>query len=340
MPDSENMKAEDRFDAESEVLKRYPEQINPYCGRLIREHPELAPMYLADPRELDDAGLQTDGLGEKTLSPFPHLIRTYRDRALLLTTAKCFARCRFCFRKRLWRTDSPLMTEPDDRELLEICAWLKEHPEIDDVLLSGGDAMTLSDDRLLRLVAMLKATGTVSTCRICSRAPAVEPDRITDSIAAALGAIDGVWFVCHINHPSELTAEAEAAIRRLVSHGVPLLNQCVLLKGINDDAAILRTLFKRLAALRVKPHYLFHIDPVEGVAHFSTGVRKGLEIMEEFRDTLSSIARPDFAIDLPSGGGKVILAPDDVSADGNRYWSAVKQCFMTHPLAGGTGRRK
>lgn len=311
----------------------YPEQINAYCKDLIARCPDIAPMYCADPRELDSAGLETDGLGENHLSPFPHLIRTYRDRAVLLTTAKCFSRCRFCFRKRIWRTDLAMMEDPPQEELDAICAWLKEHPEVDDILMSGGDVMTLSDDKIFNMINMLKATGTVGTIRICSRAPGVQPDRISDGFAARLAAVDGIWFVCHFNHPDELTPEAEAACRKLVAHGVPMLNQAVLLKGVNDRTEILHKLFKRLSQLRVKPHYLFHVDPVEGVAHFATGVRRGLEIMDDFRDTLSSVARPDFALDLPDGGGKVLLTPDHCDEEG-RYWSKVKQEFMLHPLTG------
>ncbi len=315
------------------VRKLYPEQINTYCKTLIKEHPELSGMYCADIRELENPrGLKADGLGEMPLSPFPHLIRTYKDRALLLTTGNCFSRCRFCFRKRIWSTDGEIMQEPSDDELDAITVWLKGHPEITDILLSGGDVMTLSDDRILSLIHRLKSTGTIETFRICSRAPAVQPDRITDKIAAELGNIEGVWFVCHFNHPAELTPAAEEACRKLVSHGVPVLNQTVLLAGINDDAETLTKLFKHLARIRVKPHYLFHIDPVEGVSHFATGVQKGLEIMNTFRDTLSSIARPDFAIDLPNGGGKVVLTPDCCAPDGS-YWSAVLKKYLKHPLA-------
>ncbi len=315
------------------VRQLYPEQINHYCRTLISEHPELAPLYCADERELDSAGLETDGLGERTLSPFPHLIRTYRDRAVLLTAGTCFSRCRFCFRKRLWRTDCPEMTEPDDRELYQIAAWFREHPEIDDVLLSGGDVLTLPDERIQQLIGLLQQTGTVRTIRICSRAPAAQPERITESLAAMLGSCDGVWFMSHFNHPAELTDAAVAACKRLIRHGVPVLNQAVLLAGINDREEILRSLFKKLTAIRVKPHYLFHVDPVEGVSHFATGVERGLEIMASFRDCLSSIARPDFAIDLPCGGGKVVLTPADNSAQDGTYWSPVRKTYMKHPLA-------
>ncbi len=315
------------------VKIRYPEQINAYCRKLIADHPELAPLYSADSRELDPAGLETDGLGEKPLSPFPHLIRTYRDRAVLLTTGNCFSRCRFCFRKRLWRTDCPEMTEPDETELAAIAEWFRGHPEVDDVLLSGGDVLTLSDEKIHELLSLLRRTGTVQTIRICSRALAAQPERLTDALAAMLGECPGVWFMSHFNHPAEVTDAAASACGKLVRNGVPVLNQAVLLAGINDDPEILRVLFKKLTAIRVKPHYLFHVDPVEGVSHFATGVKKGLDIMASFRDSLSSIARPDFAIDLPCGGGKVILTPPDNTAEDGSYWSPVKHTYIVHPLA-------
>ncbi len=321
----------DKKEQLAQVRALYPEQINDYCRKLIAEYPDLAPMYSADPRELESAGLEIDGLGETTLSPLPHLIRTYQDRALLLTTGACFSRCRFCFRKRLWRTDHPAMQELEENEFYAILQWLNEHPEVDDILLSGGDVMTLPDQKIFFIIDQLLDSGTVRTCRICSRAPAAAPERITEQFAAELGKRDGVWFVCHFNHPDELTEAARNACRRLVRNGVPMLNQAVLLAGVNDSIEILHKLFKTLASMRVKPHYLFHIDPVEGVSHFATGVQKGLEIMEAFRFTLSSLARPDFAIDLPCGGGKVVLSPDDRDGNGN-YWSAVKQCYMKHPL--------
>lgn len=318
-------------DALERVRARYPEQLNGYCRKLLEEHPALRPLYCADPRELDDSGLPPDGLGEIPLSPCPHLIRTYRDRALILTTDACFSRCRFCFRKRLWNSEAK--ADPlDEKDLECILAFLRAHPETDDILLSGGDPLTLSDEKLFQIIDAVRAVESVRTIRICSRAPAAAPDRITDELAKRLGATDGLWFVCHFDHPDELTVEAENALRRLVRQGVPVLDQTVLLAGVNDDAETLRRLFKRLAFLRVKPHYLFHIDPVEGVSHFATGVQKGLALMEGFRDTLGSIARPDFAVDLPCGGGKVVLTPDDTAPDGS-FLSCVTGDYRKHPLA-------
>jgi len=314
----------------ADVEQRYPVKLNAYCRALAARSESVSRLYLPDLRELEDPGLSSDGLAELAQSPVPKLIRRYTDRAVVLTTSDCFVRCRFCFRKRLWEkgaNETPL----SDSELDSICGFLDRTPEVSDILLSGGDPLTLSDARLLTLVRRIRQSGGVETVRICSRAPAVQPDRITETLAKELAAVDGIWFVTHFDHPDELTPEAETACRMLVSHGVPVLNQTVLLAGINDDAEILRKLFKRLTALRVKPHYLFHIDPIEGVSHFATGIRKGLDILNSFRATLSSLATPAFAIDLPEGGGKVILTPDCRRADG-AFYSAVRDRYIIHPL--------
>lgn len=322
----------------TELLRRYPVQLNSYCKALSGRSSAVAKLYLPDLRELENPGLEADGLAELEQSPVPNLIRRYRDRAVLLTTSECFVRCRFCFRKRLW-ADGAARFSLSDENLDQVCEWLDRNREVDDILLSGGDPLVLNDDRVVHLATRIRAAGNVRTVRICSRAPAVEPRRITEQLTERLSVIDGLWFVTHFNHPDELTPESEAALKRLVSHGIPVLNQSVLLKGVNDDAETLRRLFKGLSALRVKPHYLFHIDPVEGVSHFATGVEKGLAILEDFRYTLSSLATPAFAIDLPRGAGKVVLVPD--CAGKNGYRSSVTGEYVDHPLArtGGGQRR-
>ena len=314
----------------AEVERRYPVKLNEYCRKLAKESAAVSKLYLPDPRELENLGLSSDGLAERAQSPVPKLIRRYTDRAVVLTTTECFVRCRFCFRKRLW-ADGAAHFHLSADELDRICTFLAGHREITDILLSGGDPLVLPDDRLLEIATRIRNSGGVETVRICSRAPAVQPSRITEQLASNLASIDGTWFVTHFDHPDELTPEAERACRLLVSRGVPVLNQTVLLGGVNDNAEILRRLFKRLAALRVKPHYLFHIDPIEGVSHFATGIGKGLEIMNEFRATLSSIATPSFAIDLPEGAGKVILTPECRREDG-AYLSSVTGEYVRHPL--------
>jgi lysine 2,3-aminomutase len=218
-------------------------------------------------------------------------------------------RCRFCFRKREWANGASLMPLTD-AELDEIIAYLQKHTEVREILLSGGDPLMIAETRLLEILRRLKEVTSIDIIRVASRIPVVWPDRITPSLASALGDIPGVWFATHFNHPREITQESSAACQRLVKAGVPVINQTVLLKGVNDRAEILEELFRKLAANRIKPHYLFHVDPVRGVRHFATGIECGLEILRTFRSRLSSLAVPTFAIDLPEGGGKVALQPD------------------------------
>lgn len=314
----------------SDVEKLYPVKLNIYCKNLTERSQAAAKMYLPDERELDSCGLSDDGLGEIAQMPVPKFIRRYADRAVLLCTDKCFSHCRFCFRKRQWRSDAPPMNLSDS-ELDAVCAWLDQNHDVTDILLSGGDVMTLPDEKVIRIASRLRNSGNVSSVRICSRAPAAEPSRITDSIVQKLADIEGLWFVTHFNHPDELTPEAHEACRKLVRNGIPVLNQTVLLAGINDDAETLRLLFKTLVSWRVKPHYLFHVDPIEGVAHFATGVKKGLEILKDFQFTLSSLATPAFAIDLPCGGGKLILTAAEQNEQGE-WLSPVLKRYIKHPL--------
>lgn len=313
-----------------DVEKRYPVKLNQYCKALTECSEAVRKMYLPDVRELDSCGLSDDGLGEIAQMPVPKFIRRYTDRAVLLCTDKCFVHCRFCFRKRQWRSDAPPMIL-SDAELDAVCNWLDQNHEVTDILLSGGDIMTLPDDKVISIAARLRSAGNVSSVRICSRAPAVEPSRITDHIAEKLSEIEGLWFVTHFNHPDELTPEAHEACRKLIRKGIPVLDQTVLLAGINDDPETLRTLFKTLVSWRVKPHYLFHVDPIEGVGHFATGVRKGLEILKDFQLSLSSLATPAFAIDLPCGGGKVILTAAEQNENGE-WMSPVLKKYIKHPL--------
>ena len=179
-----------------DVENRYPVKLNPYCKTLTELSEAARKMYLPDIRELDSCGLSDDGLGEIAQMPVPKFIRRYTDRAVLLCTDKCFVHCRFCFRKRQWRSDAPPMVLSDE-ELDSVCSWLDHNHEVTDILLSGGDIMTLPDDRVVTIASRLRAAGNVSSVRICSRAPAVAPSRITDKIAEQLAEIEGLWFVTH-----------------------------------------------------------------------------------------------------------------------------------------------
>ena len=202
-----------------------------------------------------------------------------------------------------------------------------------DVLLSGGDPLTLPDLRIIGILRQLFAVKTVETVRLCTRSLVVQPRRITNELAEALSAFPALWIMTHFNHPEELTAESAQAIALLRKKGIPILNQTVLLKGVNDNEETLCHLFRGLVRQGVKPHYLFHCDPIRGTSHFATGTDRGLEILQYFRKNLSSIATPFFAIDLPEGGGKVSLQPDyrdENGGDGTYYAIDGRKIF--HPL--------
>lgn len=295
-----------------EVAQHYPFLTTEYYLNLVdrenwRQDP-IARQIFPDPRELDDTDGAPDAMAETAQSPLPFLIHRYPDRVLLLTTSQCALRCRFCFRKRLWSSESDWQ-EPLERQLPAVLSYLNAHPEVHEVLISGGDPLLLPRPRLTQILATLQQARHVQVLRLASRVPAVWPQRLDAELAAQLGDIPGLWLATHFNHPREVTAASAAACQRLVRHGVPVINQTVLLKGINDNAETLAELFRALVALRVKPHYLFHIDPVRGVRHFATGLQCGLDILRTFRSTLTSLAVPTFALDLPEGGGKVALQP-------------------------------
>jgi lysine 2,3-aminomutase len=291
----------------------YPVLLNEYYLSLIDwknfHHDPIALQSFPRQAELADEESSFDPLAEEDKMPVPRLIHRFKDRVVILANSHCAMRCRFCFRKREWANGASLPPLTDE-ELDGMIAYLKSHPEIREILLSGGDPLMIAEKRLLEILTRLKGVPSIEVIRVASRIPVVWPERITASLAGALGDIPGVWFATHFNHPREITPESSEACRKLVKAGVPVINQTVLLKGVNDRAEILEDLFRKLIALRVKPYYLFHVDPVRGVRHFATGIECGLEILKTFRSTLSSLAVPTFAIDLPEGGGKVALQPD------------------------------
>ncbi len=296
------------------VEAEYPVILNDYYLSLIDpenfEHDPIALQAFPQIAELDDKNSSFDPLAEEEQMPVPRLIHRYPDRVVILTTGACAMRCRFCFRKREWAHGN-VLKNIDSGQLAVIVKYLSAHPEVHDVLLSGGDPMMLPPEWLLKMIRKIKDIPSIDTVRICTRMPVVCPQKVGSSqYGKLLADIPGVWIVTHFNHPREITPQSMAACARLSSHGVPVLNQTVLLKGVNDDAAILEELFRKLAANRIKPHYLFHVDPVRGVRHYATGIECGLDILRQFRTRLSSLAVPTFAIDLPSGGGKVNLQPE------------------------------
>jgi lysine 2,3-aminomutase len=191
-------------------------------------------------------------------------------------------------------------------------AWLAEHPEIRDVIVSGGDPLVMSTSRLVQLFARLREIASVETIRLATRTPVTLPSRITPELVRALRPFHPVWVMTHFNHPKELTPQSIQACARLVDAGFPVMNQTVLLRGINDDRATLEALFRGLVRTRVRPYYLLQADPVRGTGHLRTPIDTGLRLMRELQGRLSGIALPKFIVDTPGGMGKVPLSPDYV----------------------------
>ncbi len=290
-----------------EVDAVYPVMANSYYLDLIdRERIPDDPIWrqcMPDMAELADYSSSTDPQEEARHSPVPRLVHRYPDRAVLLVNNLCGIHCRFCFRKRNWGNCDNI----SDAELAAVRDYLRAHPEVREVLVSGGDPLMLP---LERLEKVLETLSELEVIRVASRLPAVMPMAVTDEHVRLLSKPAGLWLMTHFNHPREVTPEAEACCRRFILAGIPVLNQTVLLRGVNDTPQIMEELFRRLIRIKVKPHYMFHVDPVKGVRHFAAGIDCGLGILRYFRSNLSSLAVPAFAIDLPEGGGKVNLQPD------------------------------
>ncbi len=249
-----------------------------------------------------------DPLGEEAHEVAPHLIRRYPDRVLLVATDRCAVYCRFCTRSRLvgdgGGARSMAVLEPAFQ-------WIEAHPEIRDVIVSGGDPCVMSTERIARLLQRLRAIDHVDYVRIATRAPVTLPQRITDELCQAIRqSHQATWIMTHFNHPKELTQEAVAACGRLADAGLPVMNQTVLLRGVNDNAATLEALFRGLVRSRVRPYYLLQMDPVGGTGHLRTPLRRGIELMANLQGRLSGIALPKLIVDTPGGLGKVPVGPN------------------------------
>ncbi len=249
-----------------------------------------------------------DPLGEKALEEVPNLVHRYPNRALLLVTDRCASYCRFCTRKRMVGR-GPTPTKDDLRAALR---YISEHDEIDDVILSGGDPLVLSDKRLLDCLSALRAIQSVKIVRLATRILTFNPSRITQELIESLKPYQPLYWMVHFNHVQELGAPTRNAISRLVDSGFSLLNQSVLLRGINDDADTLAALFSSLVELRVKPYYLHQCDLAEGTKHFRVPITRGQEIMKNLQGRLSGLALPQYILDVPGGAGKITLTPNRV----------------------------
>ena len=305
-----------RLDASalSGVVGRYPMRITPYYLGLIDEPGDaIWRQCVPDPAELNDLSQSPDPLDEERLSPVPGLIHRYPDRVVWILSSACAVYCRFCMRKR--GVGCPAMLPaPQD----EAIAYIASRPEIRDVILSGGDPLLLPDDRLDAVLCALRKIPHVEIIRIGTRVPVTLPERITPRLVRMLKRHHPLYLNTHFNHPREITPQSAKACAALADAGIPLGNQSVLLKGVNDDPLVMRSLMQRLLAIRVRPYYIHQMDLVQGTAHFRTAVAKGVAVMQALRGHTSGLAVPHYVIDLPGGKGKVEVASGRLTGDGSR----------------------
>jgi lysine 2,3-aminomutase len=256
---------------------------------------------------------ETDPLGEKPDQVAPGLTHRYPDRVLFVVTSFCTSYCRFCIRKRNWHDSDAARSREDVDQAL---AYIRAHPEIRDVLVSGGDPLTLPAKQLDYALSGLRAIPHVEIVRFGSREPVQLPMRITPELTSLLEKHAPVWLNTHFNHPREITAEAAQAVDRLLRAGIPVNNQSVLLRGVNDSLEVMRELVQGLLRIKVRPYYLYQCDDVVGAAHLRTSVRRGLEILEGLRGHTTGFAIPTFVVDAPGGGGKIPLMPNYLVSQG------------------------
>ncbi|MCI0498159.1 MAG: KamA family radical SAM protein [Planctomycetales bacterium] len=292
------------------VIEKYPMAITPYYASVIQRADMSDPVFRMSVPNIqevfDPPCLTDDPLEEHQDMPVPGLVHRYRDRALLIATTMCSMYCRHCTRKRIAGTRETAISA---RRMRQVQEYLFNHPEITDVIISGGDPLTMSDSAIEAMLSTLRSVPSVQVIRIGTRVPVVLPMRITDELVNMLKKYHPLWINTHFNHPQELTEEARAACAKLADAGIPLGNQTVLLRGVNDDPQVIERLCRGLIRTRVRPYYIYQCDLVRGVEHFRTSVRKGIEIMEYLRGRVSGIAIPTFVVDAPHGGGKIPVLP-------------------------------
>ena len=296
-----------------QVGERYAVAIPPTLLALIT-HPDdpVGRQFIPHADELLTAPHElADPIGDDALSPVPGIVHRYADRALLKPLLVCPVYCRFCFRREHVGPGGGLLTDP---QLAAALDWLRAHPAITEVILTGGDPLLLSPRRLRAILDALEAMPHVQTLRIHSRVPVADPARL-HALAPALETDKPLWLVVHANHARELTADAVAALRAIGRRGVPLLGQSVLLRGVNDSADALEALFRAMLAARVKPYYLHQLDPAPGTTRFHVPIAEGRALLEALRGRVTGLAWPTYVLDIPGGHGKVPIGPDYLDGD-------------------------
>lgn len=305
----------DELDAVNAHEGPLPVGITPYYASLMSHDDPGEPLrrthIMTGKEAIRLPGEADDPLGEDHDTVVPGLVHRYPDRVLFLTTGTCSTYCRYCTRARaVGNPGGEYQFSP--RQWQGALDYLAAHTEVRDVLLSGGDPLSIADDKLDWLLTRLRAIPHIEFVRIGTKIPVVMPQRVTREFVRMLKKHHPLWMSIHVTHPDELTIECTEALTRLADAGIPLGSQTVLLKGINDEIAVMKPLMQGLIKRRVKPYYLYQCDPIRGSGHFRTSVEKGLEIIDGLRGHTTGYACPQFVIDAPGGGGKILMAPNAV----------------------------
>ncbi len=302
---------EERTGSERAEAEGFPIAITPYYLSLADPSDPSCPIRRQVVPRAQEAvevpGDLRDPLGEVAHEVAPELVQRYPDRALLLVSDRCAVYCRFCTRSRMvGQGGGPRSLERLDSAF----RYLEAHPELKDVIISGGDPLAMGTERLVELVARVRQIPSVETIRLATRVPVVLPQRLQPELLAALRPFHPLWVMTHFNHPKELSDRARRGLEALADAGFPVMNQSVLLRGVNDDSRVLAELFRGLVRSRARPYYLLQTDPVRGSGHLRTPLSTGIRIMEELQGRLSGIALPKFIVDTPGGMGKVPVGPE------------------------------
>ncbi|SFB53742.1 lysine 2,3-aminomutase [Rhizobium sp. NFR07] len=319
---SAGLVAPERLDAIRAVADRYAIALTPTVLSLIdRENPDdpIARQFVPDAAELVTTPEERDDpIGDAAHSPVKGIVHRYPDRVLLKAVHVCPVYCRFCFRREMVGPQGDGTLAPD--ELATALGYIRDHAEIWEVILTGGDPLVLSSRRLAEIMRGLAAIEHVKIVRFHTRVPVVEPDRIDDALIVALKeAGKTVYIALHANHPHEMTTDARAACAKLVDAGFPMVSQTVLLKGINDDPVVLGELMKAFVETRIKPYYLHHPDLAPGTGHFRMEIEEGQKIVSALRGTISGLCQPTYVLDIPGGHGKAVIGESTVRGEGGCY---------------------
>jgi lysine 2,3-aminomutase len=301
------------------VAQRYAVALTPEIAALIDRadpHDPIARQFVPDVAELTTApGERADPIGDDAHSPAAGIVHRYPDRVLLKLVNVCAVYCRFCFRREMVGPGRQMLSAD---QLDAALAWVAGHPEIWEVILTGGDPLVLSARRLGAVIERIAAIDHVKIIRLHTRLPVVAPDKVTPALLRALKARHKTTYVAlHANHPHELTPQVRAACARIVDAGIPMVSQTVLLRGVNDDADTLTQLMRAFVECRVKPYYLHHADLAPGTAHFRTTIDEGQALMRALRGRVSGLAQPTYVLDIPGGYGKVPVGPGYIDMCGD-----------------------